>query len=167
LESLALPLHHDDCAPTDFGFVLGDWRVAHRRLKLRLAGCTEWVEFEGEMSTREVLGGFGNVEDNLLRFPDGEFRAVALRSYDRATRQWSIWWLDGRFPGRVDVPVVGSFENGVGTFYANDSFEGKPIRIRFLWSQPSPQALRWEQAFSPDEGRTWETNWTMDFSPKA
>ena len=26
---------------------------------------------------------------------------------------------------------------------------------------PSP---RWEQAFSLDEGNSWETNWTMDFT---
>jgi hypothetical protein len=150
-------------APTDFDFVLGDWTVRHRRLKQRLAGCTEWVEFDGEMSTRPILGGFGNLEDNLLRFPEGEFRAIALRAFDPSTSQWRIWWLDGRFPDRIDVPVAGRFEHGVGTFYANDSFEGRPITVRFLWSRRDADTLRWEQAFSPDDGASWETNWTMDF----
>lgn len=150
-------------APTDFDFVLGDWSVRHRRLKQRLAGCTEWVEFDGEMSTRPILGGFGNLEDNLLRFPEGEFRAIALRAFDPSTSQWRIWWLDGRFPDRIDVPVAGRFEDGVGTFYANDSFEGRPITVRFLWSRRDADTLRWEQAFSPDDGASWETNWTMDF----
>ncbi|WP_133498835.1 DUF1579 domain-containing protein [Cognatilysobacter terrigena] len=154
-------------APTDFDFVIGDWRVTHRRLKDRLANCTEWVEFDGEMSTRHVLGGFGNVEDNRLMFPEGEFRAVALRSYDASAGTWSIWWLDGRFPGRVDVPVVGRFENGVGTFFAKDTFGDMPITIRFIWSTSDVDTLRWEQAFSADDGRTWETNWTMDFRRRA
>jgi hypothetical protein len=150
-------------APTDFDFVLGDWTVRHRRLKQRLAGSTEWVEFDGEMSTRPILGGFGNLEDNLLRFPEREFRAIALRAFDPSTSQWRIWWLDGRFPDRIDVPVTGRFDDGVGTFYANDSFEGRPITVRFLWSRRDADTLRWEQAFSPDDGASWETNWTMDF----
>lgn len=161
-----MSLSHDLAAPSDFDFVIGDWNVKHRRLKERLAQSTEWIAFDGEMSTRQVMGGFGNIEDNILSFPDGEFRAAALRSYDRATGKWSIWWLDGRFPGKVDVPVVGSFTNGVGTFYASDLFNGRPIRIRFLWSRTSDDQLRWEQAFSADDGTTWETNWTMDFFRK-
>lgn len=158
---MLLPRH--PAAPHDFDFVFGDWTVRHRRLRERLAGCTEWIEFDGEMSTHAVLGGFGNLEDNLLRFPEGEFRAVALRAYDPGRGTWSIWWLDGRFPDRIDVPVVGRFDQGVGAFFAADVFGGVPITVRFLWSQVDPDQLRWEQAFSTDDGATWETNWTMDF----
>ena len=154
-------------APTDFDFAIGDWAVLHRRLKERLCGCTEWIGFEGRMSTRKVLGGYGNIEDNLLIFPEREFRAVALRAYDPARAQWSIWWLDGRFPDRIDVPVVGRFERGVGRFFASDTHAGQPVTIRFLWSRAGPDQLRWEQAFSADAGRSWETNWTMDFRRAA
>ncbi|HYF65557.1 MAG TPA: hypothetical protein VD886_22205 [Herpetosiphonaceae bacterium] len=149
-------------APADFDFALGDWHVRHRRLKERLAGCDEWVEFAGSMSTAAVLGGYGNVEDNVLDLPDGQYRAVALRSFDRASGQWSIWWLDGRFPGQLDVPVVGSFAQGVGTFYADGTLNGRPIKVRFIWRAAAGQP-RWEQAFSADGGATWETNWVMDF----
>jgi hypothetical protein len=150
-------------APTDFDFVIGDWLVRHRRLKERLANCEEWIEFEGSMSTQKILGGFGNLEDNILRFPGEEVRAIALRSYDPGTKKWSIWWLDGRFPGRLDVPVVGSFENGIGTFFAKDIFGNIPITVRFTWRRISADELYWDQAFSADEGKTWETNWTMNF----
>jgi hypothetical protein len=150
-------------APTDFDFVIGNWFVKHRRLKERLANCTDWLEFDGEMSTQKILGGFGNIEDNILRLPDQDVRAIALRSYDRNTQSWSIWWLDGRFPGRLDVPVVGNFVDGVGTFFANDTYQEIPITVRFVWRQIDVDLLRWEQAFSADEGASWETNWTMDF----
>lgn len=151
-------------SPADFDFAVGDWRVKHRRLVDRLVGCASWIEFDGLMSTQKVLGGHGNVEDNLLQLPEGAYRALALRSFNSQTRQWSIWWLDGRLPGQIDVPVVGQFENGVGTFYADDTLNGTPIRIRFVWSSENPQKPRWEQAFSADDGATWETNWTMEFS---
>ena len=150
-------------APADFDFAVGDWQVRHRRLRDRLVGCTEWVEFDGEMSTRKVLGGFGNVEDNLLHLPEGAYRALALRSFDPHRRQWSIWWLDARVPGQIDVPVVGTFDGRVGTFYADDTLNGAPIRIRFIWCAADPTNPRWEQAFSADAGASWETNWTMEF----
>lgn len=163
---MPLPAAHH--APHDFDFILGDWRVHHRRLNTRLAGCDEWTSFEGLSSTRQTLGGFGNVEDNVLHVPDGDVRAIAMRSYDRATMTWAIWWLDGRHPHRLDVPVVGRFSEGTGVFYAEDSLEGRPIRVRFIW-RPNPATGRptWEQAFSADAGATWETNWTMAFTRLA
>jgi hypothetical protein len=147
----------------DFDFLHGDWRVRHRRLRARLADCTEWVAFDGTSSTRPLLGGQGNLEDNRIELPEGAYRAVALRAFDPTAARWSIWWLDGRFPDRLDVPVVGGFEGGLGTFLADDEFDGRPIRVRFRWQVPGPDTARWEQAFSDDGGATWETNWTMDF----
>jgi hypothetical protein len=147
----------------DFDFFIGNWRVHHQRLKERLAGCREWVEFEGSSATRKILGGFGNIDDNVLDLPDDPYRAATLRSFDPATGLWSIWWLDGRRPHRLDTPVVGRFEHGTGLFYADDTFDGMPIKVRFTWTLLGADAARWEQAFSADGGNSWETNWTMDF----
>lgn len=150
-------------APVDFDFIVGHWTVEHRRLNQRLAGCDEWTEFTGSSTTRKILRGFGNVEDNVLHFPEGAVHAAAFRSFDPSTGLWAIWWLDGRSPHQLDVPVKGRFDGGVGAFYADDVLEGRPIRVRFLWF-PNPDAdPRWEQAFSPDGGKTWEVNWVMHF----
>jgi hypothetical protein len=127
-------------------------------------GCKEWETFSGICVARTTLGGFGNVDDNIINAPSGTYRAVTIRSFDAAAGTWSIWWLDGRRPGSLHVPVVGSFVNDVGTFFAEDTWEGKPIRMRFLWTRPRTDAPHWEQAFSPDGGATWETNWVMDFT---
>jgi hypothetical protein len=151
-------------SPDDFDFAIGNWNVTHRRLRERLANCNEWIEFSGTSETRKVLGGHGNVEDNLLELPDGTYRAVALRSFNPLEDAWAIWWLDGRTPWSMDAPVVGKFLAGVGLFYADGLFNGKPIRIRFTWTKITADTLRWEQAFSPDAGATWETNWTMHFA---
>jgi hypothetical protein len=148
----------------DFDFLVGEWRVHHRRLKERLAGSREWLEFDGTCSMRKLMDGWANVDDNVINLPGDAYRGVGLRSYDQKTGQWAIWWLDGRNPfGDLDPPVKGRFESGVGTFYADDTFKGKPIRVRFVWSHVTPTSAHWEQAFSPDAGRTWETNWVMDF----
>lgn len=150
-------------APTDFDFMIGSWRVAHRRLNHRLVGCDDWTEFAGTSTTRRILRGFGNVEDNVLEFPDGAVHAVALRSFDPRTRSWAIWWLDGRSPHQLDVPVIGAFSGDVGSFQADDVLDGRPIRVRFLWYRNPGSDPRWEQAFSADGGATWEVNWVMHF----
>ena len=148
----------------DFDFLIGDWRVKHRRLKERLAGSHEWVEFDGTCSNRKLMEGWGNVDDNLLNLPGDVYHGVGLRSYDPKSGQWAIWWLDGRNPfGDLDPPVKGRFENGVGSFYADDTLRGQKIRMRFMWSQITPTSAHWEQAFSPDGGKPWETNWVMEF----
>lgn len=159
---MLLGLEND--APTDFDFEIGTWVVNHRKLKERLSNSNEWVEFDGLSCTQKILGGFGNIEDNQLFLPEGQVRAIALRSYDSNTGLWSIWWLDGRLPHTIDVPVVGKFTNGVGLFFADDILRDIAIKVRFTWSVLSTDSLRWEQAFSADNGNTWETNWMMDFT---
>lgn len=152
----------------DFDFFVGAWRIRHRRLKERLVDCQQWERFEGSARVQKMLGGHANVDDNLLHLPDGDYRALTLRSFDPANGQWSIWWLDGRHPGRLDTPVVGGFSDSTGCFFADDVLGGQAIRVRFLWTQRSELGLpRWEQAFSTDSGENWEVNWVMDFSPLA
>ena len=148
----------------DFDFEFGTWSVAHRRLQRRLCDCTDWDHFKGTADVRPILGGAGNVEDNVLHFPGGSYRAIALRSYDVATDLWAIWWLDARAPHGLDVPVKGRFSNGIGRFYADDTHDGRPVQLRFSWFQNPGASPRWEQALSPDQGQTWETNWLMEFT---
>lgn len=154
-------------SPRDFDFIIGDWKVHHRRLNDRLVSCTEWTEFTGTSVTRKVLQGMGNLEDNVLDFPEGIVRALALRSFDASTQTWAIWWLDGRSPHHLDVPVKGGFTGDTGIFFADDTLSGKPIKVRFTWRKNLGGNPTWEQAFSPDVGASWETNWTMQFVPVA
>jgi hypothetical protein len=150
-------------APHDWDFLVGHWTVKHRRLKARLADSTEWEEFNGTSVLTLILDGAGTFDENVIGLPSGTYRAVGIRAYDPQTSQWSIWWLDGRYPTAIDPPVRGGFKDGVGTFMGDDTFNGRPIKVRFLWSQITDRSAHWEQAFSPDGGATWETNWMMDF----
>jgi hypothetical protein len=151
----------------DFDFEFGRWTVEHRRLNRRLSGCQDWSSFAGRCTTQPILGGLGNLEDNELDLPDGRYRAAAIRSFDPATGLWAIWWLDGRAPHALDVPVKGRFNGAIGEFLAEDVLEGRPIRVRFIWNKTDPDAPTWEQAFSVDDGATWEINWVMRFTRVA
>jgi hypothetical protein len=150
--------------PQDFDFFIGRWKVSHRRLKERLLGCDEWERFEGSCHMRPLLDGHGNIDDNVLELPGGTYRALSMRTFDPTTRQWAIWWVDGRNPHRLEPPVIGGFSaDGVGEFQCDDELRGQPIRVRFQWTRTRTASPRWEQAFSSDGGQTWEVNWEMEF----
>ena len=147
----------------DFDFFMGRWEVHNRRLVERLAGSDEWYEFGSKVAVRQLPGGLGN-EDVFCADYGGGFVGMSFRFYDPETGAWSIYWADSRRPGLLDPPVIGSFSGDTGIFEGADTFEGRPIRVRFTWSRVTSPTPRWEQAFSDDDGETWETNWIMDFA---
>jgi len=147
----------------DFDFLFGSWRVHNRRLRHRLAGSDEWEEFEATSLARPLVGGLGN-EDEFRTAHAGGFVAMSFRLYDPALGRWAIYWADSRRPGLLDPPVLGAFRDGVGTFDGEDTFEGRPILVRFHWTEVRTPSPRWAQAFSADGGQTWETNWEMRFT---
>jgi hypothetical protein len=154
----------DPAGVHDFDFLTGKWQAHHRLLKERLANSHEWTEFEGTLTTWPLMGGWANTGDNVFKKPDGDVRGVSLRSYDAKTGWWTVWWLDGRNPSaNLDPPTKGHFENGIGSFYSDDTLRGKPVLLRVTWSHITPTSARWEQALSPDGGKTWETDWVTDF----
>lgn len=150
----------------DFDFLFGSWSVKHRRRQAFLAGDERWAEFPGTLKVRPILGGGGNIDENVLEAPAGRYLASSLRLFDPKAQTWSLYWIDGRAP-HVDAPLVGRFEGRIGRFYNDDTFEGRPIKVRFTYETLDPRHARWDQAFSADAGATWETNWTMAFSRTA
>jgi hypothetical protein len=147
----------------DFDFLVGDWHVHHRFLRARGASL-EWAEGAGVCRHTPFAGGWGNIEEYVIRTERGVRQAIGLRAHDPQARHWSIWWLDERYPlALMDPPTRGGFSGGVGTFTADKTIDGVPTRERFLWSGITANSARWEQAHSTDAGRTWQTNWIMSF----
>jgi hypothetical protein len=144
-----------------FDFEYGHWRV-HHRVKSAVDGT--WKEFDGTCTTRPFMAGQGDIEEHLFSRPTGVSYGTALRAFDLKTEEWAIWWIDSRYPHvPLDPPVKGRFENGVGTFYSDSLVDGKTVRTRFIWSQITRASAHWEQASSEDAGKTWDTNWIMEF----
>ncbi|HET9143303.1 hypothetical protein [Actinophytocola sp.] len=142
----------------DFDFLHGSWDVVNRRLVKRLVASDEWDEFPATSVSHGFFGGAGSFDE--ITFPTKGWSGATVRMLDPRTGEWSIYWVNSR-TGSLQPPVVGRFADGVGTFYGDDEDDGTPVRVRFIWSKITPTSAHWEQAFSTDGGRTWETNWTM------
>lgn len=149
----------------DFDYLEGTWRLKNKRLKCRLSGCTEWSPiYESKVVMTKILNGIGNI-DNLYDTSNGKkYEGVAVRLFNPKTKLWSIYWSDSN-TGTFDPPMVGSFENNVGHFFCKDNFNGRPIIIVFRWDVRNPKLPVWSQAFSADNGKTWEWN-MINFSEK-
>ena len=147
----------------DFDFLVGDWTVHNRKLAKRLAGSHEWLEFAATDSFHLLPGAMGT-EENYRTDYWPHFNAIGLHLYDPDMKRWTLYWADSRnSPGVMQTLASGTFEGNAGTFYAPDTFNGKPITVRIVWKRKDDTHAYWEQAFSTDHGKTWETNWTMDF----
>ena len=131
-------------------------------LMQRLKGSTDWAEFEGETIDRKIMNGLGNMDENIIHMESGLVHAITLRLFDPASKEWSIHWSTDRM-GVLDIPMIGSFKDGVGKFYSQETHDGMHVYSRFIWSKITANSCQWEQALSADGGKTWETNWIMEF----
>jgi hypothetical protein len=149
-------------SPNDFNFFIGKWKVHNKKLNERLRNCGKWTEFEALSECRKILNGFGNIDSFHAEFGGVPFEGMTLRLFNPQTKLWSIYWADSNVVV-LDVAQIGSFENKVGKFYARDVFEGKEIIVQFIWDATNSNVPIWSQAFSADNGETWEWNWYMTF----
>jgi hypothetical protein len=142
----------------DFDFELGTWKTHLSRLAHPLSGDSTWVEYEGTTVVRKVWDGRANLAELEADGPAGHIEALSLRLYNPEARQWSLNSASVR-SGTLGTPTVGEFKNGRGEFYDQETFNGRTILVRNVWSNITPTSCRFEQSFSDDGGKTWEVNW--------
>jgi hypothetical protein len=142
----------------DFDFEIGTWRTRVSRLVRPLSGSTTWVHYEGMSVVRKVLNGRANLVELTVEGPSGRIEGLSLRLYEPQAARWTINYANSA-DGLLTPPVSGRFANGRGEFLGPDTLNGRSILVRFVISDITPNSCRFEQAFSADEGKTWEVNW--------
>jgi hypothetical protein len=150
----------------DFDFLIGNWKAHVRRLPDRLVGSTTWVEYDGISNHKKILDSNANFEEFEVDNPEKHLhiKAQTLRLYNPDSHQWSIYPLD-LDKGALNLPpVVGQFTGNRGEFYDQEQYKGRSILVRYVWLNISPKSARMEQSFSPDGGKTWETNWICELT---
>lgn len=150
----------------DFDFLIGNWKAHVRRLPDRLNGSNTWIEYDGISNHKKLLDSNANFEEFDVRNAEKNLRikAQTLRLYNPETHQWSIYLLDLDKGTLALPPQIGEFDGNRGEFYAQDTYKGRAILVRYVWLNISPKSARMEQSFSPDGGKTWEVNWICELS---
>jgi hypothetical protein len=142
----------------DFDFEIGVWKTHLRRLVHPLSGSTSWVELDGTTVVRKVWDGRANLAELETDAASGHLEVLSLRLYDPQSRQWSLNTANIK-SGTLSVPTIGEFKDGRGEFFDQESFNGRTILVRNVWSDMTAESCRFEQSFSDDGGKTWEVNW--------
>ncbi len=154
-----MPAQHD--GQHDFDFELGTWKTRLKVLRHPQKGPATWVEYEGTSVVHSIWKGRANMVELEVDGPTGHLEAINLRLYNPTAHQWSLNFANAR-EGTMSVPTVGEFKNGRGEFYDQEAVNGRVILVRNVWSDITLNSCHFEQAFSDDGGKTWETNWIAD-----
>jgi hypothetical protein len=147
----------------DFDFLMGRWRVHTKRLKTRLNNCQEWLEFEATARNRPLLSGIANLDLRKSEFLGIASESMSLRIFNQTTNLWSMYWADSK-SGVMDPVVEGSFDGDVGLFYGKNIYNGVPVLVVFKWDKTNPEKPEGSQAYSTDNGKTWEWNLVTVFT---
>ncbi len=148
----------------DFDFEFGPTWTAHLRLLgHRLVGAHDWIDFHGTLLTHKLWSGQGNMSELVVTNGKTNIVGGALHLYSPATRKWSVWFANA-ITGTLGVPSVGRFENGRGVLYDREPYNRRMVYVRQIFSNVSTHTFNFDQAFSVDNGKTWETNLTIRYT---
>lgn len=124
-----------------------------------MSGAQDWAGYEGTSTVHALLGGRANLVELDVSGPQGRIEGVSLRLFDTGRQLWTLNFSNVA-AGTLELPMSGGFAGGRrGVFYSHETFAGRAILVRFLIESQDADTARFEQAFSADEGKTWETNW--------
>jgi hypothetical protein len=142
----------------DFDFAIGTWKTHISRRLHPLTGSSTWIEFDGTVVTRKVWNGLANLEEIEADQPTGHTQLLALRLYNPQSHQWSLNGTSSN-DAVLSSPPIGEFKNGRGEFFDQEPINGRMILVRDVFSDIKADSHHFEQSFSDDGGKTWETNW--------
>jgi hypothetical protein len=142
----------------DFDWEFGVWKTHVKRRLHPLSGSQDWVEYEGTTTVSKIWNGRANLVELDVTGPAGHLEALSLRLYNPEARQWSLNFSNVN-GGTMAIPTIGEFKDGRGEFYSQETLGARSILVRFVISEFSRESAHFEQSFSDDGGKTWETNW--------
>lgn len=138
----------------DFDFNTGVWHTHIRRILDPLSGSTRTIELDGTVTVRKVWDGRALLEEIETDGPNGHWEGLSLFLYNPAAHQWSQNFVNSKV-GQLTTPLIGSFSNGRGELFGQDTIDGRTILVRGVWSDIKANSHQYEESYSADGGKTW------------
>ena len=138
----------------DFDFDFGVWHTEITRRLHPLMDSSESMKLSGTVTIRRVWGGKAQVEEIEADGPKGHWEGMSLFLYDPAAHQWSQTFI-GSAGGAFSPGFVGSFQDGRGELYQQDTLDGRSVLVRAVWSDITPTSHKYQEDYSDDGGKSW------------
>ncbi|NNE66044.1 MAG: hypothetical protein HKN33_05705 [Pyrinomonadaceae bacterium] len=146
-----------------FDFWVGAWDV---NLRVQQKDNSWKDQHKSTAHIYKILAGKAILE--LWSENKDGINGYSLRYYNPNTDKWDLWL---NWPGKNrsgTTGLTGSFRHGRGEFFAERKIDERTTQIRrYTFSDATPTSLRWDDAYSTDGGKTWSSNWIMEFSRRA
>lgn len=146
-----------------FDFWIGQWDV---NLKVKQGDGSWKGEHQAVATIYPILGSkailelWDESEDGILGY--------SLRYYNNEKKYWDLWlnWPTSNQSSMSSLE--GNFKEGRGDFFSEyvDSNGVKRIS-RYSFYDITENSLQWQDGYSRDEGKTWDSNWIMEFNRTA
>lgn len=139
----------------DFDFDLGTWKTDIVRKADPLSASNETVHMTGVVKISKLWSGRAQVEEIEANGPkDSHWEGMTVFLYDPKARQWSMNFASGSV-GKMTPPTIGRMVDGRIELYGADTFDGRPVKIRAVWSDFTPNSHTYREYVSADGGKTW------------
>ncbi len=144
-----------------FDFWIGEWDVLLRERN----ADGEWGKL---VSARDSIYSILDGKAILELWDSDSIKGYSLRYYDPALQKWVLWL---NWPGKNrsnNSSLQGVFRHGRGDFASQYKLpNGDQMMQVYSFNDVSQNALRWDDRYSKDGGKTWNFNWIMEFSRRA
>jgi hypothetical protein len=138
----------------DFDFNIGVWKTHIRRVQDPLSGGTHSIELNGTVTVQKIWGGRAQWEEIEIDGPNGHWQGMTLFLYNPEAHQWSQSFINSE-NGELNPALIGAFKDGRGELFSQDTFNGRSILVRGVWSDIKPDSHHFEESYSDDGGKTW------------
>jgi len=147
----------------DFDFNIGVWRTHIRRILDPFAGGGSSMELNGTVTVRKVWDGRAQLEEIEADGPNGHWQGTTLFLYNPSAHQWSQTFADSK-SGVLGPPLIGAFQDGRGELFSQDTFNGRTLLVRGVWSDIKTDSHHFEEFLSDDGGRTWQPTFIAELT---
>jgi hypothetical protein len=113
------------------------------------------MELNGTVTVRKLWGGRAQLEEIEAEGPNGHWEGLTLFLYNPEAHQWNQSFINSK-QGVLAAPLTGTFKNGRGELFSQDTFKDRTILVRGAWSDIKPDSHSYEESYSDDGGKTWK-----------
>ena len=139
-----------------FDFWVGTWDL-------------EWTDAKGNKlkgtnTINKILGGCV-IEENFSTGGSQPYLGKSHSLYDVKSGLWKQTWVDS---GGAYIDLTGEFKDGRMILRREGTDQkGNKALFRMIFSNIQKDSFLWDWESSSDEGKTWTTNWKINYKRRS